>query len=245
MTFAQVPAPASSHASNATISASRIVDVIAGCAGLFISGPVMLLVAFAIWLESGRPILFIQTRLGRGGEHFPMYKFRKFHGDIGTDGCGVTLHGDRRMTRIGRFLARTKLDELPQFWNVIRGDLSIVGPRAESLKFADCFTRDYRDVLAYKPGLFGPNQFYFRDEGSLYPERSDPERFYRDVLFPLKARIDLAYFSHRTVAADIGWIIGCVLAVLGPRRLRVNVNATFPGWLDRHASRERVEIQAP
>jgi lipopolysaccharide/colanic/teichoic acid biosynthesis glycosyltransferase len=203
--------------------ARRIMDLVLAGTGLLVLSPIMALVALAIWIESGRPIFFSQVRLGKGGRHFRIYKFRKFHKDNGTAGRRVTVKNDCRMTRPGKVLERTKLDELPQLWNILKGDMSVVGPRPESLELSDCFTGVYERVLDHKPGIFGPNQVLFRDEGCLYPDGSDPEQFYRDVLFPLKASIDLACFHYRTVLSDIRWIIRGVLAVFGlgsvPREL--------------------------
>jgi lipopolysaccharide/colanic/teichoic acid biosynthesis glycosyltransferase len=196
----------------------RALDLIIAGTGLVLFGPIMMLVALAIWIESGRPIFFSHVRFGQTGRHFRMYKFRKFHKDCGTANCPVTVRNDRRMTPVGRFLAGTKLDELPQLWNIVKGDMSVVGPRPESLDFADCLVGSYRGVLDHKPGIFGPNQVFFRDEASLYSDVSDPKQFYREILFPLKARIDLAYFPHRTIRSDIRWIIFGVLAVFGLRR---------------------------
>jgi len=224
--------PASLTHWRTTFSARRAVDLIVASTGLILAGPIMMLVALVLRMESGRPIFFSQVRLGVAGRYFRMYKFRKFHEQSGTTGPGVTVRNDSRLTRIGSFLGRTKLDELPQLWNILRGDMSIVGPRPESLAFADCITRGYRKVLEYKPGIFGPNQFYFRDEGSLYPEGSDPERFYREVLFPLKANIDLAYFPRRSVRGDIGWVMRGVLAVFGLRASSTKFDAMLRGWLD-------------
>ena len=121
----------------------------------------------------------------------------------------------RASRRLGRFLGKTKLDELPQLWNILKGDMSIVGPRPESLELAHCFSGIYLRVLQYRPGLFGPNQVLFRNESSMFPDNYDPEKFYCEYLFPLKANIDLAYFPQRTLASDIGWIIRGFLAVIG------------------------------
>jgi lipopolysaccharide/colanic/teichoic acid biosynthesis glycosyltransferase len=203
-------------AETATVSPQRLMDLAVAIAGLIILSPVMMLIALAICIESGRPIFYSQTRIGRGGRCFRIHKFRKFHKDIG-DGIPLTVEHDPRMTPIGRVLALTKLDELPQLWNVAVGDMSIVGPRPESLDFSDCFTGSYLKVLDYTPGIFGPSQVAFRNERKFYPTNSDPVQFYRQVLFPAKANIDLAYFSNRTFVSDITWIIRGVLAVLGGR----------------------------
>jgi lipopolysaccharide/colanic/teichoic acid biosynthesis glycosyltransferase len=196
-------------------AARRLLDLAIAAAGLIVFSPVMLLVALAIWIESGRPILFRQVRLGAGGRRFQMYKFRKFRADCGSNGSPLTVDGDSRMTAVGRFLAATKLDELPQLWNVLKGEMAIVGPRPESLAFEDCFHGGFEDILRFKPGLLGPSQVFFRNEGQIYPAGEDPALFYRRVLFPAKARLDLDYFPRRTIASDIAWIARGMFAILG------------------------------
>lgn len=201
-------------------AARRGLDVIVAVTGLTAAAPIMVLLGVVIRLETPGPIFFRQLRLGCGGRPFCLFKFRKFAHDLNSKGTAVTLKNDPRMTRVGRLLERSKLDELPQLWNILRGDMSIVGPRPETLDFADCFRGGYQDVLDHKPGLFGPNQAIFRDESSLYPVNRDPHDFYQAVLFPAKARVDLLYFSQRNLLLDVGWIIRCVLAVLGVPVLR-------------------------
>ncbi len=177
--------------------------------------PLIALIALAILLEDGGPVLFAQTRLGRNGRPFSLLKFRKFAPDCGTTGQAVTLSGDKRLTRVGRCLEHSKMDELPQLWNIVRGDMALVGPRPESMFFADCFAGVYRGLLRYRPGIFGPAQALFRDEKYLYPADCDPEEYYRQVLFPTKARIDLAYYPERSWLSDFGWICCCCLAICG------------------------------
>jgi lipopolysaccharide/colanic/teichoic acid biosynthesis glycosyltransferase len=189
------------------VSLRRTLDIL--CAGMAASVlmPVFLITALAMWIESGRPILFSQLRLGQNGRPFRIYKFRKFRPNCDLHGYPLTLERDGRLTAIGRILAATKLDELPQLWNVLRGDMSLVGPRPESLAFTDCFRNGFEKLLEHKPGLFGPCQVTFRHESKLYPAGVSPADFYRRVLFPAKAEIDLAYFSRRTLASDLGWIL--------------------------------------
>ncbi|CEJ12256.1 UDP-N-acetylgalactosamine-undecaprenyl-phosphate N-acetylgalactosaminephosphotransferase [bacterium YEK0313] len=194
---------------------SRCFDLLIAVTALIVLAPVFLAAMAAVWIEGGRPLFFAQRRLGRGGRPFVMYKFRKFGAASGTDGCPLTVAGDRRLTRIGALLAATKLDELPQLWNVLRGDMAIVGPRPESMAFADCFRGGFETVLDFKPGLLGPSQIHFRNECRFYPADADPTRFYREVLFPAKARLDLAYFPTRTRTSDVAMLVRGVLAVLG------------------------------
>ena len=194
--------------------ARRVFDVVVSVAALVLLSPLLAAVALAVKLESRGPILFVQTRLGRNGRHFSMFKFRKFHAAC-NGGSALTLAGDARLTRVGRVLVATKLDELPQFWNVLTGDMAIIGPRPESLAFADCFEGPFRRVLEHKPGILGPSQVVFRNESVLYAGVRDPAALYREVIFPTKARIDLDYFESRSLVGDIGWILRGVQAVLG------------------------------
>ncbi len=207
------------------VNARRIIDLVGAVAALSLLSPVFVVVAAVIWIESGRPILFSQLRLGQNGQPFYIYKFRKFRPSCDDKGSPLTLQGDERMTAVGRILAATKLDELPQLWNVLRGDMSLVGPRPESLTFADCFRDGFERLLDHKPGVFGPCQVIFRHENKLYPADAPAADFYREVLFPAKAKIDLAYFPRRTLASDLGWIVraGGVIAAECWAALRRNV----------------------
>jgi lipopolysaccharide/colanic/teichoic acid biosynthesis glycosyltransferase len=194
--------------------ARRVFDITLAAVSLIALTPVMVLIAIIIILEDGGPILFRQIRLGVNGQPFGMYKFRKFRSDCGSSGAPLTVEGDNRMTKIGRFLAATKLDELPQLWNILKGDMAVVGPRPESMAFADCFQNGYEEILKHKPGLVGPSQVIFRHEAKLYPTDEDPSVFYRRVLFPAKAVLDLAYFSHRTFLSDLVLMMKSALTIL-------------------------------
>lgn len=204
-----------SHDHDVQERARRALDLVVACLAIIVLSPVMLLIALAICLESGAPVLFYQVRLGQHGRPFHIYKFRKFRRDCGTDGSPLTFDGDSRMTVVGLFLRATKLDELPQFWNVLRGDMSVIGPRPESLAFADCFTGGYERVLDHRPGILGPSQVTFRNESALYAGEADPDKLYRAVIFPTKARIDLDYYSKRTLFSDVLWIFRGILAIAG------------------------------
>ncbi|WP_376697514.1 sugar transferase [Wenzhouxiangella sp. EGI_FJ10305] len=185
----------------------RQFDIVLAVIGLVVAAPLMAFIAVAIKVDSPGRVIFSQKRLGQGGEVFYIHKFRKFPGHWGTEGSGVTVAGDARMTRLGRILERSKLDELPQLWNILKGEMSFVGPRPESLNFAHLFTGELSKVHDYKPGIFGPNQVAYRNEAEMYPPDRDPDEFYRTELFPAKARNDIAYFSRATLLSDIGWMI--------------------------------------
>jgi lipopolysaccharide/colanic/teichoic acid biosynthesis glycosyltransferase len=224
----------------------RVFDFIVAAMALILVAPLTLIIAIAIYAESGRPVIFSQVRLGQHGRPFRLHKIRKFYHIMLPTGDpqrppkdrAVTLRDDVRMTRVGSLLARTKLDELPQFWNVMIGNMSIVGPRPESLTFAGCFDGRYRAVLDHRPGIFGPNQVFFRSEWCLYTPEVDPEAFYRTVLFPLKARVDLAYFPRRTMRRDFVWIVRGLCAVLGfqfPRDQQAGLVAAVEAWIRQNA----------
>ncbi len=193
----------------------RGLDCLVAFVALVCLAPMLAIIAIAIWIDSDGPIVFSQVRLGQGARHFRLHKFRKFHQQDRPGGLAVTLRRDSRMTCVGSLLERTKLDELPQLWNILVGEMAFVGPRPESLAFADCFNGAYSSVLDYRPGIFGPCQAIFRNEKLLYELACDPEEFYRTVLFPLKAQIDLAYFPARNMILDAGWTMRGVLAVFG------------------------------
>jgi lipopolysaccharide/colanic/teichoic acid biosynthesis glycosyltransferase len=181
----------------------RVLDVGLAAVGLTVIGPLMGLISLAVWLDSPGPVIFAQERLGQGGKRFKMYKFRKFPPAWGDEGPAVTARSDVRMTRVGSILEKSKLDELPQFWNILKGDMSFVGPRPELPRLADLFKGEYAGVLRYKPGLFGPNQVRFRNECESYPCDEDPEAFYCRVLFPSKVEADLDYFQKATCFSDL------------------------------------------
>ncbi len=199
-----------------TSAIKRSIDIVLSVIGLVVAFPLMVLIAMAIYAESPGTIFFSQERLGYRGKKFRLYKFRKFPVDWGNVGPGVTVAGDARMTRIGKHLERTKLDELPQLWNIFLGEMSFVGPRPESTQYGHLFTGKFARVLDFVPGIFGPNQITFRNESAMYPPDEDPEKFYEQVLFPEKARADIRYFSSANDLSDLAQIFkGLWVSVIG------------------------------
>jgi lipopolysaccharide/colanic/teichoic acid biosynthesis glycosyltransferase len=214
----------------------RTFDIVVAASALVVLSPIMLLIAVAIRVETPGPIIFAQRRLGRHGEPFRLFKFRKFPDGPAEQGSAVTLHDDARLTRVGRLLQRSKLDELPQFWNILIGDMSLIGPRPESLRFRDCFRDEYVSVLRYQPGLLGPSQVLFRNESALFPKNLDPEAYYRETLFPAKARLDLAYHTKANVLRDVQWLLRGAFVVFFPSRSgfrRDDVLAAAERWIKR------------
>lgn len=196
-------------------SLKRTFDIALAIAIAILLLPVFACICIALKVFSPGQLLFRQSRIGKNGKSFFINKFRKFPANWGDQGPAVTLHQDSRMTRIGRFLERSKLDELPQLWNVLIGEMSFVGPRPESLRFRHLFVGEFEKVLRYTPGIFGPNQITYRNESLMYPPEEDPEAFYERALFPEKAKNDIAYFSDSSIFSDLRCIAGGVFCTVG------------------------------
>jgi lipopolysaccharide/colanic/teichoic acid biosynthesis glycosyltransferase len=187
----------------------RTFDVLASLTGLVLLSPVMLAVAVAVRWSSPGPALFIQDRVGRGGRLFRCAKFRTMR--VGADAGGsVTTSTDSRVTPVGRFLRRWKLDELPQLWNVLTGRMSFVGPRPDVPGYADRLQGDDRRILDLRPGITGPATLLFRDEERLLALARDPKAFNDAVVFPEKVRINREYLETASFGRDIGYILATV-----------------------------------
>jgi lipopolysaccharide/colanic/teichoic acid biosynthesis glycosyltransferase len=191
----------------------RGFDLLFALVGLALISPVILLVWVVTKLDDGGPIFFRQTRVGQQGRLFQIIKFRTM--SIGADQVGpsITATGDRRITRVGRWLRKTKLDELPQLWNVLRGDMSFVGPRPEVPKYVALYTPEQRRVLDLKPGMTDEASVAFREEESLLAAAADPERFYIEHCIARKIAINLAYANHANVFRDMLVILRTIYLV--------------------------------
>ena len=177
------------------------MDVAAAAAGLVVLAPLMLAIALAIRLRDGGPALYRAWRVGKGGRPFLLYKFRTMVVDAGKQGPGITRAGDPRITTIGRHLRRTKLDELPQLINVLRGDMSLVGPRPEDPRYVARYTAQEREVLRSRPGITGPASLAYRHEEALLSDDGWETRYLAEVL-PAKLALDRDYLGRRTVWSD-------------------------------------------
>jgi lipopolysaccharide/colanic/teichoic acid biosynthesis glycosyltransferase len=172
---------------------------------LLLLSPFLLAIAAGIYLETGLPIFFSQCRVGCNGELFRMLKFRTMR--HGASGTLLTVGGDRRVTRLGHFLRKFKLDELPQLWNIVRGEMSIVGPRPEVPEFVDLCNPMWQSVLSVRPGITDPASIAFHQEEKLLAKASDPMRFYRETLLPAKLAMNIAYLEHRSVWLDVQLVL--------------------------------------
>ena len=192
----------------------RTFDIVAAICGLLIFGLPMLAVAAWIRLDSAGPVFFRQERVGRHGKRFRIHKFRTMTVDAERRGPQLTVGDDARVTRVGRVLRANRLDELPQFLDVLAGDMSLVGPRPDVPRYVDLWPPALRErVLAVRPGITDPASLTFRDEAELLARATDPEREYRDVILPRKLALSADYADHASLWTDLG-VIGRSVGVL-------------------------------
>jgi lipopolysaccharide/colanic/teichoic acid biosynthesis glycosyltransferase len=195
----------------------RWVEAPVALVGLAIASPLLALAALLVAATSRGPVLFRQQRMGREGRPFTLLKFRSMRHD--SAGSLLTSRADRRVTAVGAGLRRTKLDELPQLWNVVRGDMSLVGPRPEVVGYVDLADPRWRRVLEARPGITDPLTLKLRDEEALMPAaEADRERFYLETLQPIKLGGYLEYLSTRSAARDLGVLFATVTSLWHPGR---------------------------
>ena len=193
----------------------RAVDIAVSGVTLLLLFPLLLFIAAAVVFESGRPALFTQERVGRHFRRFTLWKFRSMSPGIGPL---VTASGDKRITRFGRFLRRTKLDELPQFWNVFSGDMSLVGPRPEVPRYIEFYHSRYERLLTMRPGLTDPATLEFRDEETQLGASADPEKTYLEEILPAKLSLSERYLAKNSIAGDLCILVRTFLVITGLRR---------------------------
>jgi lipopolysaccharide/colanic/teichoic acid biosynthesis glycosyltransferase len=180
----------------------RLFDIWFASCGLVILSPAFLALAILVKLADRGPILFRQQRVGEGGRLFWILKFRSMLIDAERLGLSVTKGGDPRITRIGRFMRKTKLDELPQLWNVLRGEMSFVGPRPEVPRYVASYSEWQKRVLALKPGITDLATLEFRDEEELLRKAPDTERFYLAYCVPRKIELNFVYAKRANLRED-------------------------------------------
>lgn len=193
--------------------AKRLFDLIASAVGLLLLSPLLLLIAAAVRLESHGPALHRAVRVGRGRREFTLYKFRTMVLNAAEAGPGITVSADPRVTRVGRVLRRAKLDELPQLINVLRGEMSIVGPRPEDPRYVALYSPEQREVLTVRPGITSPASVRFRDEEALL-SGSDWEQRYIEEIMPAKLALDLEYVRHASLRRDLAVLWKTLVALL-------------------------------
>lgn len=181
----------------------RAFDLALALPGLVVSAPVIAIAAMLARRDTGASGIFRQQRIGRHGRSFTVYKIRTMRA---VEGTSVTTVGDARITPLGAKLRRWKIDELPQLWNVVKGDMSFVGPRPDVAGFADVLTGEDRVVLELRPGITGPATLKYRNEEQLLASAQDPEAYNREVIWPDKVAINREYLANYSLARDIAMI---------------------------------------
>ncbi|SRR6266566_9010882 len=209
--------------SRGTMVLKRLLDFIGSALGLIILMPVLIAVGIMIKVDSPGPVFFRQERLGRGGRTFRILKFRTMVAGAARSGIALTVRADSRITRLGMFLRRSKLDELPQLLNVFAGDMSIVGPRPEVPEFMKFYSPDQRAIiLSMRPGLTDYAAILFRDESSLLDQNRDPVEVYRREIMPVKFACYECYSREIGVVNDLNIVFATILLLATGR---------IPRWL--------------
>ncbi len=201
--------------------AKRLFDLLAAGLGLLLLSPLLLLMAIAIKVDTPGPVFFRQARVGRHGVEFRIHKFRTMVQGVDAAEAGarasepqLTVGSDPRITRVGALLRRTKLDELAQLIDVLRGCMSLVGPRPEVPRYVSTYPHDLRDkVLSVRPGITDPASLVFRDESALLARAVDPEREYIEVVLPAKLRLSARYVEEATLVGDLRLIVSTFRAL--------------------------------
>ncbi|MBN1186666.1 MAG: sugar transferase [Bacteroidales bacterium] len=187
----------------------RLIDIIGSFLGLILLFPILIIISFIIRLRMGKPIFFTQIRTGLNGEPFKIYKFRTMVMNHG--GISVSVDGEKRITPFGIKLRKYKLDELPEFWNVLIGDMSLVGPRPDMPEYADKLKGEERLILALRPGMTGPASLKYANEEVLLASVSDPIKYNNEVIWPDKVRLNLYYYHNRSLWRDIYYLWRTIL----------------------------------
>jgi lipopolysaccharide/colanic/teichoic acid biosynthesis glycosyltransferase len=194
----------------------RLLDILAASLGLIAASPVLLPVMFLVWWEDRHSPFYIAPRVGRNGLTFKMIKMRSMV--IGADrkGASSTSNDDRRITSVGHFIRRYKLDELTQLWNVLKGDMSLVGPRPQVQSGVDLYTNRERDLLNVRPGITDFASIVFSDEGAILAGHLDPDAGYDQLIRPGKSILGLFYIEHRSLSVDL-WLVWLTLVTIVSR----------------------------
>ena len=187
----------------------RLFDFTAAIIGLILFFPLLLTIALLIKFKMPGPAFFTQKRVGQKGDLFTMVKFRTMK--LNHGGSSISVKGESRITPLGATLRKYKLDELPELWNVLKGEMSFVGPRPDVPGYADKLVGKDRDILKLKPGITGPASMKYANEEEILAEQSDPVKYNNEVIYPDKVRINLEYLKHQSFWLDIKIIIYTVL----------------------------------
>ena len=196
------------------LAGKRVIDVVVSACALLLLCPLLLVISALIKLTSPGPVFYSQNRVGLNGRLFKIVKFRSMV--VGADGAGpgITASGDPRITELGARLRRFKLDELPQLWNVFKGDMSLVGPRPELPLYVESYDSSQQKVVTVRPGLTDRASIDFRWEEELLAQCADPQQFYREKVLPRKLALNLEYIEKISLKSDMLLIVGTVRSLV-------------------------------
>jgi lipopolysaccharide/colanic/teichoic acid biosynthesis glycosyltransferase len=187
----------------------RTFDFCSSLIGLIVLFPILILISFAIKIGSKGPVLFSQKRVGKDGKLFTLIKFRSMTVQQESNSTS-TARGDVRITKIGEFLRKHKLDELPELWNVIKGEMSLVGPRPDVPGYADGLKGKDRDILKLRPGITGTASLKYANEEEILASQQDPQKYNDEVIFPDKVKVNLEYYENQSLWLDIKIIFATI-----------------------------------
>ena len=196
------------------LALKRLMDIVISGGALLVLWPVLVLIALAIKIDDPGPVFYRQVRVGKDGKEFRIYKFRTMVVDADKKGLQITVGRDNRITRMGAFLRKTKLDELAQLLNVFKGEMSFVGPRPEVPKYVAMYTPYQRQVLLVQPGITDYASIAYRNENDLLESAEDPERMYIETIMPDKIELNMKYLHEISPLADIRLIFSTIIAVI-------------------------------
>jgi lipopolysaccharide/colanic/teichoic acid biosynthesis glycosyltransferase len=208
----------------------RVFDLFAASLGLLAFSPLLMLVTLAIWIQDWSSPFYVAPRAARGSGSFRMVKFRSMV--IGADKIGgsSTAATDRRVTPVGRFVRAYKIDEIMQLWNVLIGDMSLVGPRPQALPDASLYTLEERRMLTVRPGITDPASIVFSDEGNILRGSSNPDLLYNQIIRPWKSRLALLYIDRRGFADDLRLIFLTGIAIVSRKAALGHLQAILQKW---------------
>lgn len=207
----------------------RLLDIIASVFGLLLASPVLLPVMFLVWRQDGFSPFYVAPRVGKNEEPFNMVKLRSMVKNADKTGVDSTSTNDQRITRVGHFIRRYKLDELTQLWNVLKGDMSLVGPRPNVKRETDLYTPAEKRLLQVKPGITDISSIVFSDEGDILKNKEDPDIAYNQLIRPGKSELGLFYIDNSSLVLDIKLCLLTVIAILSREKALQGVQTILIG----------------
>lgn len=202
----------------------RLFDLLASFFGLLVLSPIIIPVCFLVWIQDWHSPFYVAKRVGKNENLFKMVKLRSMIVNADKTGVDSTGNNDNRITAVGRFIRKCKLDEISQLWNVLIGDMSLVGPRPNVKRETDLYSSEEKKLLTVKPGITDFSSIVFSDEGDILEGKEDPDLAYNQLIRPWKSRLGLFYIQHQSFLLDIQLIFITILAIVSRRRALRSLN---------------------